>query len=151
MGVYGVALGGLVVEQQVSAAGRPAQLRADDQLRSFAHAYRWLACCSWLARLNFNEIIDGQTGLLACTSFRDWHVIPQIVGFLCYLTAAIAETNRIPFDLPEAETELVAGFHTEYSSFQVRDVLHGRIREHDHGFVPRDDSFLRRLALALPG
>ena len=47
-----------------------------------------------------------------------WHFIPQIVGFLCYLTAAIAETNRIPFDLPEAETELVAGFHTEYSSFK---------------------------------
>ncbi|MGH9723472.1 MAG: complex I subunit 1/NuoH family protein, partial [Candidatus Acidiferrales bacterium] len=46
------------------------------------------------------------------------HFIPQIVGFLCYLTAAVAETNRIPFDLPEAETELVAGFHTEYSSFK---------------------------------
>ena len=45
-------------------------------------------------------------------------MVPQIVGFLCYLTAAIAETNRIPFDLPEAETELVAGFHTEYSSFK---------------------------------
>ena len=45
-------------------------------------------------------------------------MIPQIVGFLCYLTAAIAETNRVPFDLPEAETELVAGFHTEYSSFK---------------------------------
>ena len=43
---------------------------------------------------------------------------PQIVGFLCYLTAAVAETNRVPFDLPEAETELVAGFHTEYSSFK---------------------------------
>src|SRR4029078_7284634 len=42
----------------------------------------------------------------------------QVVGFLIYLTAAYAETNRIPFDLPEAETELVAGYHTEYSSMK---------------------------------
>jgi NADH-quinone oxidoreductase subunit H len=41
-----------------------------------------------------------------------------VVGFLVYLTAAFAETNRVPFDLPEAETELVAGFHTEYSSMK---------------------------------
>ena len=67
--------------------------------------------------LNFNSIISGQAGYYLGFIPR-WHVIPQIVGFLCYITAAIAETNRIPFDLPEAETELVAGFHTEYSSFK---------------------------------
>jgi NADH-quinone oxidoreductase subunit H len=67
--------------------------------------------------LNFNQIIDGQAGYYLHFIPR-WHVIPQLVGFLCYITAAIAETNRIPFDLPEAETELVAGFHTEYSSFK---------------------------------
>jgi NADH-quinone oxidoreductase subunit H len=67
--------------------------------------------------LNFNDIISGQSGYYLHFIPR-WHVIPQIVGFLCYITAAIAETNRIPFDLPEAETELVAGFHTEYSSFK---------------------------------
>ena len=75
--------------------------------------------------------------------------MPQILGFLCYFTAAVAETNRVPFDLAEAESELVAGFHTEYSELQVRHVFHGRIREHDHGLVPRDDSLFRRLALAL--
>jgi NADH-quinone oxidoreductase subunit H len=70
--------------------------------------------------LNFNEVILRQSG-----PFWHWNIFglqhggfPQIIGFLCYLTAAIAETNRIPFDLPEAETELVAGFHTEYSSFK---------------------------------
>jgi NADH-quinone oxidoreductase subunit H len=62
---------------------------------------------------SFNGIIEHQYG-----SIRHWHVWPQIIGFLCYITAAIAETNRVPFDLPEAETELVAGFHTEYSSFK---------------------------------
>src|SRR5262249_53868646 len=66
---------------------------------------------------NFNEIIDNQRGYYLHFIPR-WHLVPQIVGFLCYLIAAIAETNRVPFDLPEGETELVAGFHTEYSSFK---------------------------------
>jgi NADH-quinone oxidoreductase subunit H len=68
---------------------------------------------------SFNELIEHQRGYFHYMPFIPrWHVFPQIIGFLCYITAAIAETNRVPFDLPEAETELVAGFHTEYSSFK---------------------------------
>ncbi|HVA18313.1 MAG TPA: complex I subunit 1 family protein [Candidatus Dormibacteraeota bacterium] len=66
---------------------------------------------------DFYDIVGGQSGHWA-HFFPKWHIFPQILGFICYLTAAIAETNRVPFDLPEAETELVAGFHTEYSSFK---------------------------------
>ena len=53
-------------------------------------------------------------------SFRNWNIFRggQFFAFFIYLTAAYAETNRIPFDLPEAETELVAGYHTEYSSMK---------------------------------
>jgi len=70
--------------------------------------------------LSLREIVDGQMGPLWGTiSFLpNWYIFTQPFGFLLYLTAAIAETNRLPFDLPEAESELVAGYMTEYSSMK---------------------------------
>lgn len=63
--------------------------------------------------LNLRTIVEGQAGYI-----WDWNFIPQIVGFVIFMIAAVSELNRTPFDLPEAESELVAGYHVEYSGFR---------------------------------
>ncbi len=72
--------------------------------------------------LSLRGIVEQQRGLWQlgghATFLPHWNVFVQPIGFLVYFTAAVAETNRVPFDLPEGETELVGGFHTEYSSFK---------------------------------
>jgi NADH-quinone oxidoreductase subunit H len=62
--------------------------------------------------LNLRQIVEQQHGF-------HWNIIYQPVGFLIFLVCAFAETNRTPFDLPECETELVGGYHTEYSSMKL--------------------------------
>jgi NADH-quinone oxidoreductase subunit H len=64
--------------------------------------------------LDLSTIVEKQSDWYG----MKWNIVPQFFGFIIYLISAIAETNRVPFDLPEAETELVAGFHTEYSAMK---------------------------------
>jgi NADH-quinone oxidoreductase subunit H len=112
MGVYGVALAGWSSNSKYPLLGG---LRSSAQMVSYEVSLTLSVVGVLLlaGSFSFNGIIENQRG-----NISHWHVWPQIVGLLCYITAAIAETNRVPFDLPEAETELVAGFHTEYSSFK---------------------------------
>ena len=116
MGVYGIVLAGWSSNSKYSLLG---SLRSSAQMISYELAIG-LALVGVLlmsGSLSLRSIVDSQAGTYWGFLPR-WNVFPQFVAFLCYLIAAIAETNRLPFDLPEAETELVAGYHTEYSSMK---------------------------------
>ncbi len=120
LGVYGVALGGWASNSKYSLLGG---LRSSAQMLSYELALTMSVVGVLLLAGSFNlrEIIAAQQGFHWGFVPR-WNFfaspLPQVLGFFCFFTAAVAETNRLPFDLPEAESELVAGFHTEYSSFK---------------------------------
>jgi NADH-quinone oxidoreductase subunit H len=114
MGVYGIVLAGWSSNSKYSLLGA---LRSSAQMISYELSYG-LALASVLVlagSLSLRDIVDAQGGTWLGVLPR-WFVVLQPVGFLIYMTAGIAETNRAPFDFPEAEQELVAGYHTEYSS-----------------------------------
>jgi len=123
LGVYGVALAGWASNSKYPLLGG---LRSSAQMVSYELALTMSVVGVVLMANTFSlsRIIEAQSGRTLWGILPAWNVwsfhsgFPQIVGFFCFLTAAIAETNRVPFDLPEAESELVAGFHTEYSSFK---------------------------------
>ena len=120
MGVYGVALAGWASNNKYSLLGG---LRSSAQMISYElpMAMAIVAPLLLLNTLSFRELVDAQGGYYLGFIPR-WTIfqmpLPQVVSFLLFLVAAFAETNRVPFDLPEAENELVAGFHTEYSSMK---------------------------------
>ncbi len=114
MGVYGIVLAGWSSNSKYSLLGG---LRSSAQMISYELSYG-LALASVLLMgnsLSLTDIVNGQAGTWFGFIPR-WFVFLQPVGFLIYMTAGVAETNRAPFDFPEAEQELVAGYHTEYSS-----------------------------------
>ena len=118
MGVYGVALAGWASNNKYSLMGG---LRSSAQMISYElpMAMAIAAPLLILNTLSFRHMVDGQAGFYF-GFIPKWTIfqgpIPQIFSFILFMIAAFAETNRVPFDLPEAENELVAGVHTEYSS-----------------------------------
>ncbi len=117
MGVYGVALAGWSSNNKYSLLGG---LRASAQMVSYeiALGLSLVGVLIQTGSFSLRDIVDAQGGRFLFIIPR-WNIFHgQFIGFFIYLMAAYAETNRIPFDLPEAETELVAGYHTEYSSMK---------------------------------
>jgi NADH-quinone oxidoreductase subunit H len=114
IGVYGVALGGWASNNKYSLLGG---LRSSAQMISYELPMALAVAAPLLLAntLSFREMVNYQNGYWLGFIPR-WNLFPEIVGFFVFLIASFAETNRVPFDLPEAENELVAGFHTEYSS-----------------------------------
>jgi NADH-quinone oxidoreductase subunit H len=114
MSVYGIVLAGWASNSKYSLLGA---LRSASQMISYELSYG-LALAAVLVvanSLSLTEIVNRQAGTWLGFIPR-WFLFLQPVGFLVYMIAGIAETNRAPFDFPEAEQELVAGYHTEYSS-----------------------------------
>jgi NADH-quinone oxidoreductase subunit H len=120
IGVYGVALAGWSSNSKYSLLGG---LRSSAQMISYELSLTLSVVGILLLAGTFNlsELILRQDGFTGGW-LPKWNLLnptfPQLLGFFCYFVAAIAETNRAPFDLAEAESELVAGYHTEYSSFK---------------------------------
>jgi NADH-quinone oxidoreductase subunit H len=114
MGVYGIVLAGWSSNSKYSLLGG---LRSAAQMISYELAYATaLASVIMLSgSLSLREIVDSQNGLWLGFIPR-WYIFLQPIGFIIYVIAGVAETNRAPFDFPEAEQELVAGYNTEYSS-----------------------------------
>ncbi len=114
MGVYGIVLAGWASNSKYSLLGG---LRSSAQMISYELSYGLsLAAVIMLAgSLSLRDIVNQQEGYWF-GFIPQWYVFLQPVGFFIFMTAGVAETNRAPFDFPEAEQELVAGYHTEYSS-----------------------------------
>jgi NADH-quinone oxidoreductase subunit H len=109
LGVYGISLAGWASGSKFPILG---SVRSTAQMISYELAMTMsvVGVLVLAGTTSLRGIVNAQAGL--------WYVIPQFVGFIVYIITAVAETNRAPFDLVEAESELVAGFHTEYSGLR---------------------------------
>ena len=113
LGVYGIVMAGWAANNKYTLLGG---LRSSAQMFSYelSLGMSWVGAIILAGSFRISDIVASQAGWF----IPNWNFFRQAPGFLVYLVAATAEVNRTPFDLPEAETELVAGFHTEYSSMR---------------------------------
>jgi NADH-quinone oxidoreductase subunit H len=121
VGVYGIMIGGWASNNKYSLMGA---IRASSQMISYelAMGLSIIAIVMMNGDLSLKTIAANQSGELfgiPGTAGLDWNVFVQPLGFLIFLICAFAETNRAPFDLPECESELIGGYHTEYSSMKL--------------------------------
>lgn len=109
LGVYSVVLGGWASNNKYSLLG---SIRASAQMLTYEvfMGLSLMGVVMMADSFSLTEIVEAQR--------HGWYVFPQFVGFVIFLIAGIAETHRLPFDIPEAEGELVAGFHSEYSGMK---------------------------------
>jgi NADH-quinone oxidoreductase subunit H len=112
LGVYGIVMAGWAANNKYTLIGG---LRSSAQMFSYelALGLSFVTLIMVAGSFRIRDIVDSQAGW-----FWHWNAVRQLPAFLVFLVAITAEVNRTPFDLPEAETELVAGFHTEYSSMR---------------------------------
>jgi NADH-quinone oxidoreductase subunit H len=117
IGVYGIMIGGWASNNKFSLLGA---IRASAQMISYeiAMGLSIIALIMMTGTLSLREITELQAGGVG-GDWNFWNVIYQPLGFVIFLVCAFAECNRTPFDLPECETELVGGYHTEYSSMKL--------------------------------
>jgi NADH-quinone oxidoreductase subunit H len=117
LGVYSLVMAGYSSNNKYSLLG---SLRAAAQMISYELALTLSVVAVLLpaTSLNLAAVVDYQVSKQWLGFLPGWNVFPQALGFLVFLVASFAETNRLPFDLPEAESELVAGYHTEYSAMR---------------------------------
>jgi NADH-quinone oxidoreductase subunit H len=121
LGVYSIALAGWSSNSKYPLLGG---LRSSAQMISYelSLGLAVIGVIMMAGTLSLHKIVDAQNHTWYIhginTWLPHWYIFVQPIGFFVYFTSAIAETNRVPFDLPEGETELVGGFHTEYSSMK---------------------------------
>lgn len=117
LGVYGVMIGGWASNNKYSLLGA---IRASSQMISYelAMGLAIIPIIMMTGSLSLRDIVENQQGF-------GWNILYQPLAFIIFFTCALAECNRTPFDLPESESELIGGYHTEYSSMKLALFLFG--------------------------